>query len=121
MPIKVGWRHASLVFWDFSQSNKHCIHFSTTKTIYFSPFVFAMSPFQKQSPGVVLYKKLPEACNFIRKETLALMFSYEFCEIFKNIFFSRKTLSGCFWHLHQSRFPILILHVIHQQLRREYV
>ena len=32
-------------------------------------------------------KKLPEACNFIKKETLAQVFSCEFCEIFKNTFF----------------------------------
>ena len=29
----------------------------------------------------------PEACNFIKKETLAQVFSCEFCEIFKNPFF----------------------------------
>ena len=29
-----------------------------------------------------------QVCNFIKKETLALMFSCEFCEIFKNTFFS---------------------------------
>ena len=29
----------------------------------------------------------PQACNFILKKTLAQMFSCEFCEIFKNIFF----------------------------------
>ena len=34
-----------------------------------------------------IYK--PEACNFIKKETLALVFSCEFCEIFKNTFFYR--------------------------------
>ena len=28
----------------------------------------------------------PEACNFIEKETLAQVFSCEFCEISKNIF-----------------------------------
>ena len=28
-----------------------------------------------------------EACNFIKKETLAQVFSREFCEIFKDIFF----------------------------------
>ena len=31
----------------------------------------------------------PEACNFIKKETLAHMFSCEFCEIFKKTFFYR--------------------------------
>ena len=29
-----------------------------------------------------------EACNFIKKETLAWMFSFEFCEISKNTFFT---------------------------------
>ena len=46
---------------------------------------------------------------------------YEVWEILKNIFFSQNTYSGCFWHLHQSRFPILLLYVISRQLRRKYV
>ena len=33
-----------------------------------------------------------QACNFIKKEPLAQVFSCEFCEIFKNIFFYRTTL-----------------------------
>ena len=45
MPIKTGWRDASLALRDFSQSNKHCIHLSTTKAIYFSRFIFAISAF----------------------------------------------------------------------------
>ena len=32
--------------------------------------------------------KWPQACNFIKKETLAQVFSCEFCEIFKNTFFT---------------------------------
>ena len=28
-----------------------------------------------------------QACNFIKKETVAQVFSCEFCEIFKNTFF----------------------------------
>ena len=31
---------------------------------------------------------MPEACNFIQKETLAQVFSCEFCEISKNTFFT---------------------------------
>ena len=31
---------------------------------------------------------LPKACNFIKKESLAQVFSCEFCEISKNIFFT---------------------------------
>ena len=42
--------------------------------------------FQKQLPGSCL---LPEAANFIKKETLAQVFSREFCEISKNTFFYR--------------------------------
>ena len=33
--------------------------------------------------------KWPKAYNFIKKESLALVFSCEFCEIFKNTFFYR--------------------------------
>ena len=31
----------------------------------------------------------PQACNFIKKETLTQVFPYEFSEIFKNTFFHR--------------------------------
>ena len=34
----------------------------------------------------------PQACNFIKKEALAQVFSCEFCEIFKNTFFHRTPL-----------------------------
>ena len=34
----------------------------------------------------------PQACNFIKKETLAQVFSYEFSEISKNTFFHRTPL-----------------------------
>ena len=37
-------------------------------------------------------KKAPQACNFIKKETLAQVFSCEFCEISKNTFFYRTPL-----------------------------
>ena len=33
--------------------------------------------------------KVTKACNFIKKETLVQVFSCEFCEISKNIFFHR--------------------------------
>ena len=35
-----------------------------------------------------LFNKVGEACNFIKKETLAQEFSCEFCEISKNTFFT---------------------------------
>ena len=34
----------------------------------------------------------PQACNFIKKETLAQVFSCEFCQISKNTFFNRTPL-----------------------------
>ena len=39
-----------------------------------------------------LAKHRPEACNFIKKETLAQVFSCEFCEIYKNTFYYRTPL-----------------------------
>ena len=46
---------------------------------------------QKQPPEVFYIKKVfleisQKACNFIRKETLAQVFSCEFCKISKNVF-----------------------------------
>ena len=40
----------------------------------------------------VLRNFRPQACNFIKKETLALVFSREFCEISKNTFSYRTPL-----------------------------
>ena len=42
----------------------------------------------KQQPEIFYEKKvfLKEACNFIKKEALVLVFSCEFCEIFKSAF-----------------------------------
>ena len=50
---------------------------------------------QKQPPDMFCEGR-PEACNFIKKETLAQMFSCEFSEISKNIFFNRIPLGDCF-------------------------
>ena len=60
---------------------------------------------QKQSPRRVLWKGVPRnfakftgkhACNFIKKETLAQVFSCKFCEISKNTFFYRTPLVAAF-------------------------
>ena len=37
----------------------------------------------------ILQNSQKKACNFIKKETLAQVFSCEFCEISKNTFFHR--------------------------------
>ena len=39
-------------------------------------------------PPEVFHEKRPEACNFIKKETLAKVFSCEFCEVSKNTIFT---------------------------------
>ena len=40
----------------------------------------------------LFFNRQPEACNFIQKETLAQVFSCEFCEISQNTFFHRTPL-----------------------------
>ena len=44
--------------------------------------------FKKQESPI----HMPQACNFIKKETLTQMFSCEFCETFKKTFFYRTPL-----------------------------
>ena len=44
--------------------------------------------FFKKAVFLKFRKISPQACNFIKKEALAQMFSCEFCEIFKNTFFT---------------------------------
>ena len=39
------------------------------------------------------------ACNFNKKETLAQVFSCEFCEISKEYLFCRTTLDDCFYSI----------------------
>ena len=48
-----------------------------------------------------------QACNFIKKETLAQVFSCEFCEISKNTFFYRTPLVAVFLHLCASMKNVL--------------
>ena len=56
----------------------------------------------------------PEACNFIKKETLAQVFFCEFCKILKNTFFYRTPLENFFfiengkiWYL--ARFNLFMM------------
>ena len=44
---------------------------------------------QKQPPEVFFKKRL-QACNFMKKENLAQVFSCEFCEISKNTIFTEQ-------------------------------
>ena len=58
--------------------------------------------------------------NKVDSLTYFLWHSCEFLWNFKEHFFSQNTSSDCFWHLHQLRFPILIMYVINQHQRCEY-
>ena len=46
--------------------------------------------------ALFLKKGLQQACNFIKKETLGQVFSCEFCESFKNIFFTERLRTTAF-------------------------
>ena len=46
-----------------------------------------------------LIKLQAQACNFIKKETLAQVFSCEFCKIFKNTFFTEHILATASAHV----------------------
>ena len=122
MPIKVGWRHASLVLWDFGWSKKHCIYLSTTKTInLFLLFRFCNYPhFRSSRPELFCEINSLRPTTLLKKRLWHRCFSVNLAKFLRTLF-SQNTPSGCFWHLHQSRFPILMLHVIHRQLRREYL
>ena len=58
--------------------------------------IFAKFTGKHPCQSLFLIKLQVEACNFIKKETLAQVFSCEFCEISKNTFFTehlRETAS----------------------------
>ena len=50
----------------------------------------------------------PQACIFIKKETLAQVISRKFCEISKNTFFHRIPLVVAFVAIHRFTIPILL-------------
>ena len=54
--------------------------------------------------------KLPEACHFIKKETLAQVFRCEFCEISKNTFFTEQ-LQWLLLLLDEIEFLMLVIQV----------
>ena len=61
---------------------------SNTMQINLKKFAVVQRCFVKK----VFLEISPNACNFIKKETLAQVFSCEFCEISKNTFFRRTPL-----------------------------
>ena len=57
-----------------------------------------------------IHRKTLKACNFIKKETLAQVFSCQFCEISKNIFFTEHL-----WATTSEEFTIPVEHPITPQ------
>ena len=60
----------------------------------------------------LIFKVLPKACNFFKKETLTQVFSCEFCEISKNTFFTEHlwtTASGIMITIYDSFHNIIYL------------
>ena len=59
----------------------------------------------------------PQACNFIKTETLAQVFSCEFCEISKNIFYYRTPSVAAFLAWMEikggSKFLGILLTIVH--------
>ena len=70
-----------------TESLQHIFHFNNLNLVKLGRAVTFMKC-QKQP--------LEVTCNFIKKETLAQMFSCEFYEIYKNAFFYRTPLYDCF-------------------------
>ena len=79
--------------------NKHC----TKNEVFYWGFLQLMWPNQQFLADLITFTKeilnekrhflycdscMPQACNFIKKEALAQMFSCEFCEISKCTFFT---------------------------------
>ena len=72
----------------------------------FSNWKESSNCFQNHPPEV-LYEKRSEACNLVKKEVLALVFSYEFCGISKKTFFTEHlwtTASVLYGVKHDSGF-----------------
>ena len=66
----------------------HQITLSVVKQ-FLSNIILFLAGHCLRSSANILSCKLQASCNFIKKETLAQVFSCEFCEISKNTFFDR--------------------------------
>ena len=67
----------------FFGQNVLCQAFHTKVKVIFKDMLFAVLIY------MILLEKMSSACNFIEKQTLAQVFSCEFCDIPKNTFFYR--------------------------------
>ena len=82
------------IFW--TDTNKNVIVSVITEPFYsvqivseyLAPILSPVSGLLSTNFSRVKWNSQPEACNFIKKETLAQVFSCEFCEISKSTFFT---------------------------------
>ena len=68
---------------------------------------------------VVKYLLQTKDCNFIKKETLAQVFSWEFCKISKNTFSYRTPLNDCFCSYNQMTFGYKSLLIFRPKIRNK--
>ena len=83
------WK-AAIVYCNEDPTNPTIVRSCSVKEV----FLEILQNFAKQENTCARASFLirPEACNFIKKETLAQVFSCEFCEISKNTFYYKTSL-----------------------------
>ena len=72
----------------YLKTRQHFLHPSVVFTELYNKEAVAQRCSGKHLCQSLFFNKVSEACNFIKKEKLAQVFSCEFCEISKNIFFT---------------------------------
>ena len=83
---KISDSHQSLSWWSWFRSSYQRCSFKKGVLKNFTKLT------GKHLCQCLFFNKVAGACNFIKKETLAQVFSCQFCEIFKNTFFKRTPL-----------------------------
>ena len=101
--VNFYWRLSSCLFFQWMMS--HICHITLTLTVEATmrrcstkwvSLEISQNSQENSCTGVSsLIKQQTTACNFIKKETLALLFSCEICEIFQNTCTSVDCFSDC--------------------------
>ena len=92
LPLKMQGRlrqtkvYYSCFYFVWKEKTHKALYVAAVKTLFSSAYVIGIT---RSSRPEVFCKK---ACNFIKKETLAQVFSCKVCEISKNTFFHRTPL-----------------------------
>ena len=78
----------SMIHVKYLKTRQHFLHPSVVFTELYNTEAVAQRCSGKHLCQSLFFNKVSEACNFIKEEKLAQVFSCEFCEISKNIFFT---------------------------------